>query len=76
MFASAQKEWCEKKTTLLQEYQRTTKVYSNAVADLAKNIGVVSKLEYERLHQITEEARHESFAARDRLDRHIAEHHC
>jgi len=76
MIASPQKESCEEKTRLLLEYQRTTEVYSTAVGDVAKNIGVVSKSEYERLHQAAEEARHESFAARERLDRHVAEHHC
>ena len=61
---------------MLLEYQRTTEVYSAAVAALAKNIGVVSKAEYEQLHRVVEEARHVSAAARERLERHIAEHNC
>jgi len=76
MIASAEQSWCEEKTTMLLEYQRTTEVYSRALAELVQKIGVVSKAEYERLHQVTEEARHESTAKRERLDQHITEHHC
>lgn len=67
---------CEEKKRLMQEYQRTTEIYSAAVNDLAKKMGVVLKPEYERLSAATEKARHTSADARDRLERHIAQHGC
>jgi hypothetical protein len=67
---------CEEKTGLLLEYQRTTGTYAAAVSELVRQMGVVQKTEYDRLNQIAEQARHVSADARDRLERHIAQHDC
>src|SRR5581483_1205842 len=67
---------CEEKAQLMREYQRTTELYAAAVNNLAKKMGVLLKAEYDRLNAATETARHASADARDRLQRHIAQHGC
>ena len=70
------KENCEEKTRLLIAYQATREKYSTAVSELAKKMGTTPKLEYDNLHRLAEQARYESLDARDRLERHTAEHGC
>jgi hypothetical protein len=67
---------CEEKTYLLNEYQRATEAYSAELRELTEKIGIVGKAEYDRLNEATEKARHISADARDRLQRHIAQHGC
>jgi len=67
---------CEEKTSLLVADQEAAQAYSNAVAELAKKVGVASKDEYNKLHGATELARYRSLDAQDRLERHIEEHGC
>jgi hypothetical protein len=69
-------ELCRQKMQLMEEYTRETATYSQAVSFQFAKMGVVSKAEYKALQQETEEARQESASARDRLERHIAEHGC
>ena len=69
-------EPCEEKTRLLLEYQKATEMYSQKVAELAKNIGIIAQAEYKWLTKVSEACRHESADARDRLERHIAQHGC
>jgi hypothetical protein len=66
----------EEKNRLMQEYQRTTEIYSAAVKSLAKKMGVIPKSEYVAMSASTEQARYNSMDARDRLERHIAQHGC
>ena|ERR1041385_419110 len=76
LFSMPSIEHCTKKVQLLQEYQKATEVYSLAVTDLVKKIGIVAKVEYERLTDLSEICRDRSSHARDRLNRHVAEHGC
>jgi hypothetical protein len=65
---------CDEKFQLIIEYQSRTASYSLAVARLA--IRNIAPSEYERLSAIAEQARLASEDARERLNRHIEEHHC
>src|ERR1041385_4985539 len=76
LFAMPSIQHCAEKVQLLQEYQKATEAYSVAVTDLAEKIGVVPKVEYDRLKKLTEICRHRSSHALDRLDRHTADHGC
>jgi hypothetical protein len=67
---------CAEKDPLLSEYRKTTNLYSAAVAELTRMIGVSSIDDYRQLHNAAEKARLHSIEARDRLARHYAEHHC
>ena len=65
---------CDERIRLLVEYQRATAEYSAAVGDLAARI--ISVSEYKQLSASAKTARQASIDARERLERHIAEHHC
>ena len=67
---------CSEKTHLLVEYQKATEIYAQAVAELSRQIGIVPKDEYRRLSWFAEQKRHDSVDARDRLERHVAQHGC
>jgi hypothetical protein len=67
---------CDEKTSLRNAFQHASESYSRAVVKLSKSIGTVSDVNYSKLHQATQQARRLSIEARDRLERHIAEHHC
>jgi hypothetical protein len=64
------------KERLLLEYQTTTKLYSKAIAELPRKMGIVPRSEYGKLNDAAEKARHISADARDRLERRTASHHC
>ena len=70
------RENCEERTHLLIAYQIATEKYSTAVSVLAKKMGTTAKPEYDKLNRAAEQARYESLDARDRLERHRAEHGC
>jgi ABC-type transporter Mla subunit MlaD len=67
---------CEDKLRLLMAYQAATEAYSKAVSELATKIGVTRKAEYDKVNRAAEQARYASMDARDRLERHTAEHGC
>jgi hypothetical protein len=67
---------CEEKTSLLKAYQQAVEAYSSAVGKLARKIGVSPKVDFDDLNSRTELARYKSLDAKDRLERHIAEHGC
>jgi len=67
---------CAEKDRLMSEYRVATAVYSNAVAELTRRIGISSCDDYRKLHETTEKARLHSNEARERLARHFADHHC
>jgi hypothetical protein len=58
------------------EYRASTELYSTAVAELSRRIGISSLDDYLNLHQAAEAARMRSNEARARLEHHITEHHC
>jgi hypothetical protein len=66
---------CEEKKVLLLTYQNATDAYSRTVTHLTKGVGALFG-EYEFLNQNVKAAREASVEARERLSRHIAEHHC
>jgi hypothetical protein len=67
---------CETKTQLLTVYQDATYVYAKAVAALTRNIGNISRTEYEQLHVASEKARLTAHEARGNLDTQPLEHGC
>jgi hypothetical protein len=67
---------CETKTQLLAAYQQATDLYSKAVAELARNVGKMSRIEYEKLNLASEKARLMATEARSNLDTHMYEHGC
>jgi hypothetical protein len=67
---------CKTKSRLLTSYQKTTASYSQAVADLARKIGLVAQADYNGLAIATQKARRLSAAALEALDAHIYEHGC
>jgi hypothetical protein len=67
---------CAEKDRLLSEYRTATELYSAAVAQLSRRIGISSFNDYRKLHDAAETARTHSNEARERLARHLDEHHC
>jgi hypothetical protein len=67
---------CEKKSRLVLEYRAATELYSTAVAELSRRIGIGTLDDYRKLHEAAEAARTRSNEAHELLGRHIAEHHC
>jgi len=65
---------CEEKLSLLVEYQQLTQVLSTAIGKMA--VRGISQFEYDRLSRESEWVREASIEARQRLNRHIAEHGC
>jgi outer membrane protein TolC len=66
---------CEEKKVLLLTYQNATEAYSRTVTHMTKGVAVLFG-EYEFLNQKVKAAREASVEARERLSRHVAEHHC
>ena len=66
---------CEEKRALLLTYQSATDAYSRTVTHLVKGVGALYG-EDEFLNQHVKAARKASVEARERLSRHVAEHHC
>ena len=67
---------CDIKTRLLVEYQESTEAYSKAVVDLARSVGKISRVEYEKLRFATELARTRAQESRNELETHTYEHRC
>jgi hypothetical protein len=69
-------EICLEKKLLLLDYQAATETYSRTVLELSNRVGLTSGEEYLELRNISEEAGRVALDARDRLQRHTAEHGC
>ena len=67
---------CDEKTNLRSAFQSASESYSRAVVKLSRSIGTAANSNYDKLHRAAEQARRVSIEARDRLERHIAEHGC
>jgi hypothetical protein len=67
---------CATKARLLREYQETTQIYAGAVSEFDKRLPDAALEVYSELNRMVDAARRLSEDARDRLARHIAEHHC
>jgi hypothetical protein len=70
------KETCATKIELLAAYQIATKLYSDAIAELAQKIGIVPKAEYDDLNLAGHKARRRSANALEVLEAHTEEHGC
>jgi len=70
------KEFCPAKTNLLSEWQSATEAYSKAVAELSRQIGVVSRTEYEKLSLLAENAHKRALEAKANLNAHSNDHGC
>ena len=57
-------------------YQAETQSYSAAVATLNDRIGRSSKIEYDAIYTMAEDARIRAENARESLERHATEHGC
>ena len=67
---------CDEKDKLLGEYRTAMEVYSTAVAELTRRIGISSREDYLKLHQAAESARLRSNEALARLESHFDQHRC
>ena len=67
---------CEEKQQLLGAYQYVTENYSAALTELQRNMGILSKSEYDALYRMTEVMRHESVLAREKYQSHVRAHRC
>ena len=72
----ASKESCPGKMTLMTAWRNAGEAYSKAAAELAKNIGVVTKGEYEGLVKAVEQAHKWMMAAEANFEAHVREHRC
>jgi hypothetical protein len=60
----------------MEAYNIATIAYAEIGRIQYQKIGLVSEGEYEALKEDTAIARQTSLDARDKLERHLAEHHC
>jgi len=73
---TALKESCPTKMLLLCTWQTAAEIYSKAVAELSRQIGVLPMDDYERLQGAAEVARQRSIEAQATLKAHVREHRC
>ena len=67
---------CADKTALLLTYSDAAKKYCEAVTELHERIGIVSRTEFNHLHQTAEDNRLTVEAARTAMEDHIRRHGC
>ena len=67
---------CPQKTRLLDAYQEAVSAHSNALMELRRNMGVMTKKEYEETYRNVELLRMNARMAQEALDIHVAEHEC
>jgi hypothetical protein len=67
---------CEVKIRLTSQYEEATKLFSEAVTELRRKIGISTREDYEQLGRRANDARVKSEQARLALEQHIAEHRC
>jgi|ERR1041385_6523340 hypothetical protein len=69
-------ESCTGKIILMNAWKNAREAYSKTVAEWTKNIGVVSKGEYETLVKAMEQAHKWMMDAQINLERHVKQHGC
>jgi hypothetical protein len=67
---------CKDKQRLLEDYQHVTEKYSAAVTELQREMGMLSKADYDALYRMTEALRHDVTIAQEKLQSHVRDHHC
>ena len=70
------REPCPTKAILLETWQSTAEIYSKAVADLSRQIGVLPKADYDKLSHAAEQTRKRSIKAQQNLEAHLFAHGC
>lgn len=74
--APLRKNFCPTKILLLAAWQDAAEMYSEAVAGLSRQIGVLSRANYQQLKEVAESALKRSLASQSALESHIADHDC
>ena len=68
---------CKEKQVLLETYQFVTETYSGAVRELLRNMGFLSKEDFDKaFYKLTEVMLQDVAASRFRLQAHIRQHYC
>ena len=67
---------CNDRRKLAEEFAIATRMYSDAVAELATHRGATSDPEYRRLQAVVDHALRESENTGTELQRHVAMHGC
>jgi hypothetical protein len=67
---------CQEKQRLVEAYQYVTEKHSDAVTELRRTIGTLSKADYDSLYRMTEALRAEVTRVQGELQSHINAHHC
>jgi hypothetical protein len=67
---------CKVKIRLISQYEEATTLFSEAVTELRRKIGISTRENYEQLGRRANDARVKSEQARLALEQHIAEHRC
>jgi len=67
---------CKVKIRLISQYEEATTLFSEAVTELRRKIGISTREDYEQLGRRANDARVKSEQARLALEQHIAEHRC
>lgn len=70
------KQSCPTRMVLMTAWQNASEAYSKTVAELTKQIGVLTKADYEKFRERAEKARQRSIQAQADLDAHIQDHGC
>ena len=69
-------ESCAKRMRLLVAWQSAMEVYSIAVAEQSRQVGIASRVEYARLAIATANAHYHALEAKAKLEEHTGEHGC
>jgi hypothetical protein len=67
---------CPVRAALIAAWHNAAEIYSKAVAELSRQIGIISKDEYQRLKRLAENALQTSIDAQATLEAHIEGHGC
>jgi len=67
---------CPARAALIAAWHNAAEIYSKAVAELSRKIGIVSRDDYQRLKRLAEDARETSIDAQATLEAHIEGHGC
>jgi len=67
---------CDVRVRLTSEYEEATALFSAAVTELRRKIGISTREDYGQLGRMANDVRVKSEQARLALEQHIAEHRC
>ena len=67
---------CKEKATLLEAYQHVTKKYSDALTELHREMGTLSKTKYDSLYRRTEMLHSQVAQAQSEFNSHVEAYNC